>query len=98
MVTEDLLITRNKFLVIIIIIIIFSYKFCERNFSEMHDSISVKFSGMIDIDLKFTQFFSILNTLILTSDIDVLTIFRGWLVRECSQKLSKLWTWNFQRL
>jgi hypothetical protein len=32
---------------------------------------------MIDIDLNFILFFSILNTLILTSDIDVLTIFRG---------------------
>jgi hypothetical protein len=43
----------------------------------MRGSILVKFSGMIDIDLKFIHFFPILNTLILTSDIDVLTIFRG---------------------
>jgi len=32
---------------------------------------------MIDIDLNFIHFFQILKTLILTSDIDVLTIFRG---------------------
>jgi hypothetical protein len=43
----------------------------------MRGSILVQFLGMIDIDLKFIHFLPILNTLILTSDIDVLTIFRG---------------------
>ena len=37
----------------------------------------VKFSGMIDIDLKFIGNLRFFLTLIITSDIDVLTIFRG---------------------
>jgi hypothetical protein len=36
----------------------------------------VKFSEMIDIDLKFIGILKIFLTLIITSDIDVLTIFR----------------------
>jgi hypothetical protein len=46
----------------------------------------VKFSGMIDIDLKFIGIFVLNLTLIITSDIDVLTSFRE---AHCPQVFSE---------
>jgi hypothetical protein len=42
----------------------------------MRGSIVAKFSEIIDIELNFIHFSPNLTTLIMTSDIDVLTIFR----------------------
>ena len=75
-----------------IIIIFSSYKFCASDFSNMLQSICVKFSGKIDIYLNFIHIFLFLVTLNITSYIDVFVNFRGsvcpWMFSETIKDIS----------